>query len=142
MPLREGPTAAPAEPAADAGGATLLLAEDEPLVRQLMARTLRRQGYSVLLASDGEEAVEIFAREGDRIALVVLDALMPRMGGAQAFARMSELRPGLRALFVSGYAPDVGGLAELVAAGRVAMLSKPFLAADLVTHIRVLLERR
>jgi two-component system cell cycle sensor histidine kinase/response regulator CckA len=111
-------------------------------VRELMARTLRRQGYEVLTAADGEEAVKIFERECDRIAMVVLDAIMPRMGGRQAFARMDELRPGVRALFVSGYAPDVVGLAELVAAGRVAMLSKPFIASDLIAHIKTLLERR
>jgi two-component system cell cycle sensor histidine kinase/response regulator CckA len=144
LPRREAPAAKRGdsdEPVAG-GGETLLLAEDEPLVRELMARTLRRQGYEVLTAADGEEAVKIFERECDRVAMVVLDAIMPRMGGRQAFARMDELRPGVRALFVSGYAPDVVGLAELVAAGRVAMLSKPFIASDLIAHIKMLLERR
>jgi two-component system cell cycle sensor histidine kinase/response regulator CckA len=144
LPRREPPAASPGDSVEpeEGGGETLLLAEDEPLVRELMARTLRRQGYEILTASDGEEAVEIFAREHQRIALVVLDAIMPRLGGRQAFARMEQLKPGVRALFVSGYAPDVVGLAELVAAGRVAMLSKPFMASDLTAHIRILLERR
>jgi two-component system cell cycle sensor histidine kinase/response regulator CckA len=144
LPRRERPMPVPGRAAEEkaGGGETLLLAEDEPLVRELMARTLRRQGYEVLVASDGQEAVELFAREKERIALVVLDAIMPRLGGRQAFARMEEMRPGLKALFVSGYAPDVVGMAELISAGQVAMLSKPFMASDLSSRIRILLERR
>jgi two-component system cell cycle sensor histidine kinase/response regulator CckA len=129
-------------PTVEPGGTeTLLLAEDEPPVRELVARILRRLGYEVLVASDGEEAAQLFAREGDRIALVVLDVIMPRLGGQQALARMRALRPDLKALFVSGYAPEATGIGELLAGGRVAIVHKPFLAVELATKVRTLLDR-
>jgi two-component system cell cycle sensor histidine kinase/response regulator CckA len=123
------------------GTETLLLAEDESPVRELVARNLRRLGYEVLVAADGEEAASTFAREPDRIALVVLDVIMPRLGGQQALVRMRALRPELKALFVSGYAPEATGIGELLAGGRVAVVHKPFLAVELATKVRQLLDR-
>jgi two-component system cell cycle sensor histidine kinase/response regulator CckA len=129
-------------PTVEPGGTeTLLLAEDEPPVRELVARILRRLGYEVLVAADGEEAAAVFAREADRIALVVLDVIMPRLGGQQALARMRALRPELKALFVSGYAPEATGIGDLLAGGRTAVVHKPFLAVELATKVRHLLDR-
>jgi PAS domain S-box-containing protein len=144
LPLREGGLRPlPPESTPVTGGSeTVLLAEDEPLVRALMADALGRYGYTVLLANDGEEAVEVFLRQRDQIALVVLDAIMPKLGGRQAFERMRELEPDLRAVFISGYAPEAPGIAELMATGRVALLRKPFLAAELGTQIRAVLDQR
>jgi PAS domain S-box-containing protein len=144
LPLRPvAAGAAVAPPRSTAGGSeTLLMAEDEPLVRDLVARELRRLGYTVLVASDGEEAAQLFERERERIALVVLDVIMPRLGGRQAFARMEAIRPGVRALFMSGHAPEATGVAELVQSGRVALVQKPFRAAQLAAQIRALLDRR
>jgi two-component system cell cycle sensor histidine kinase/response regulator CckA len=143
LPLCGGAAARPlrARPKVLGGSETLLVAEDEPLLRELVARELRRLGYTVLLASDGEEAARIFERERDRIAAVVLDVIMPRLGGRQAFVRMEELRPGVPVLFVSGYAPEAAGIAELVASGRVALVPKPFLTSELASRIRALLDR-
>ena len=144
LPLRPvAAGAAPGAPRTATGGSeTLLMAEDEPLVRDLVARELRRLGYTVLVASDGEEAAELFERERERIALVVLDVIMPRLGGRQAFARMEAIRPGVRALFMSGHAPEATGVAELVQSGRVALVQKPFRAAQLAAQIRALLDRK
>jgi two-component system cell cycle sensor histidine kinase/response regulator CckA len=129
-------------PAAEPGGTeTLLLAEDEAPVRELVARILRRLGYEVLVAADGEEAALIFARESSRIALVVLDVIMPKLGGQQALARMRALRPDLKALFVSGYAPEATGIGALLAGGGVAVVHKPFLAVELAVKVRQLLDR-
>jgi DNA-binding NtrC family response regulator len=66
--------------------------------------------------------------------------IMPKLGGRQAFARMEAVRPGVRALFVSGHAPETTGVAELVASGRVALLQKPFRVAELGAQIRRLLD--
>jgi two-component system, cell cycle sensor histidine kinase and response regulator CckA len=143
LPLTAEPVTPPAvrTPAPVRGGTeTLLYAEDQPLVRQLVERTLRRLGYTVLVAKDGLEATEIFAREAPRIALVILDAIMPVMGGRQAFAQMLALRPDLRAVFVSGYAPEASGIGELVASARVAFVHKPFAAPELAARIRELLD--
>jgi signal transduction histidine kinase/ActR/RegA family two-component response regulator len=143
LPLRVGAAPAPppaVAPAVSGGSETLLVAEDEPVVRHLVTRELRRLGYTVLEASDGEEAAQLFEREQERIAMVVLDVIMPRLGGRQAFARMEALRPGLRALFMSGHAPEATGVAELVASGRVGLVPKPFVPAQLAAQIRALLD--
>jgi two-component system, cell cycle sensor histidine kinase and response regulator CckA len=122
------------------GGETLLVAEDQPLVRDLVVRTLRQLGYTVLVASDGQEALEIFEREPARIALVVLDAIMPRAGGRQAFGQMLARRPDLPALFMSGYAPEASNLGELTSSERVGFLHKPFSASELAAKVRELLD--
>jgi two-component system cell cycle sensor histidine kinase/response regulator CckA len=143
LPVHRGMASAPAAraPALVGGSETLLVGEDEPLVRDLVVRELRRLGYTVLVAGDGEEAARLFEQENDRIALVLLDVVMPRLGGRQAFARMEALRPGVRALFMSGHAPEATGVAELVATGRVALVQKPFRTAELAAQIRALLDR-
>ena len=70
------------------------LAEDDPLVRAALVRTLREAGYKVLAAANGEEAVEIFVDNSGQIALVLLDMMMPRMGGREAHARIRRDQPG------------------------------------------------
>jgi PAS domain S-box-containing protein len=128
--------------AAHGGSETLLLAEDEPLVRELMTQALRRFGYTVLVVENGADAVALFSREGPRIDLVVLDVIMPKLGGWQAFKKIEKLRPDIKAIFVSGYAAEAAGIAELVAQGRAALMHKPFLAADLAARVRELLDAR
>ena len=142
LPLHEGglPRAFPETTGSVAGTETVLLAEDEPMVRDLMAGALQGLGYTVFVAKDGEEAVQIFLQQRSKLALVVLDAIMPKLGGRQAFARMREIEPDLRAVFISGYSPEAPGIAELLVAGRVSMLQKPFLAVDLASQIRALLD--
>ncbi len=121
------------------GSETLLLAEDEPLVRDLVAQSLRRLGYEILTAADGQEAVELFTRQKESVALVVLDVIMPRVGGLEAFRRILQLRPGCKAVFISGYTADASEIAELVANGQAALLPKPFVANDLAARVRELL---
>jgi PAS domain S-box-containing protein len=136
------PAPAPLPPVDDpvGRGETLLVAEDQPAVRDLFDRTLQRLGYRVLLAADGEEALELFGRDPARIDLVVLDAVMPRAGGRQAFGQMLARRPDLPALFVSGYAPEGSNLGELLASPRVGFLNKPFTVVELAVKVRELLE--
>jgi CheY-like chemotaxis protein len=88
------------------GTETILVAEDEEILRNLAATILRRAGYTVLLAANGEEAIEIFTKDYTAIDLVILDLIMPRIGGLEAFERMRAQCPDLRALFVTGYGAD------------------------------------
>jgi two-component system cell cycle sensor histidine kinase/response regulator CckA len=90
-------------PAVRGGYETILVAEDEASLRHLAATVLERLGYTVLLARDGQEAVEVFKADPSRVDLVILDLVMPRFGGRDALARMRALRPNLRVLFVTGY---------------------------------------
>lgn len=119
------------EPAA----ATILVVEDEPAVRGLFTEALRREGYHVLEAPNGADALQVFDAAGGAIDVLVTDLRMPYVGGGELASRLKARRPGLRMLFVSGYASDV----EL--GPNTALLQKPFVRADLLHAIRELLSR-
>jgi signal transduction histidine kinase/CheY-like chemotaxis protein len=135
------PAAAQAAPAARTPAAThLLLAEDEPDVRRVIAATLRRAGYEVTEAEDGEAAVALFAQRPSEFDLFVSDVMMPRLDGPGAFQRMQALRPGINALFLSGYAPESHRLAGLARDGsRAEQLAKPVARRDLLAAVAGLL---
>jgi CheY-like chemotaxis protein len=81
----------------------ILVAEDEAMVRGIMARTLRECGYVVLEAADGREALEIVESQGGRVNLIVADVVMPVLGGREMAARLAERWPDIPVLFTSGY---------------------------------------
>jgi PAS domain S-box-containing protein len=141
LPLRASgvPAPAPGPAAIVRGSGTVLLVEDEVLLRDLLARSLRVLGYTVLTASDGDEAVATFEREQARIDVVVMDVIMPRLGGKEAAQRMSAHRPDLKVVLMTGYAPDSAQIAEVLVPGRVVLMHKPFVAGDLATQIRALI---
>ena len=120
------------------GMETILLAEDEEAIRSLMERTLKDLGYNVLVARNGEEAVEIF-RRNKGIALAVLDAVMPRKGGKEAFEEMRRENPGLKVIFMSGYAKD-GIHDSFVLIAGMPFLQKPFGPTVLTRKIREVLD--
>ncbi|MBI5836273.1 MAG: PAS domain S-box protein [Candidatus Eisenbacteria bacterium] len=125
--------------AAVAGGSeTILLAEDEEQVRHLAAAVLREAGYAVIESADGDEA---FARaaEGLRIDAVVSDVVMPGTGGPELVRRLRASRPGLRALYVSGYSADAVVQGWEPGPGTRA-LQKPFHTEALVRAVRELLD--
>ena len=110
--------------------ARVLVADDEPVVRKITERMLRQLGYQVVGAKDGEEALEVFVKEPHTFDIVVLDVLMPRLKGPEALQRMREIRPDVKALFVSGYAGAPADMANL----RV--LQKPFTTVQLEEELR------
>jgi PAS domain S-box-containing protein len=122
------------------GDETLLLAEDEPLVREIAVRVLQDAGYKVLVAENGLEAVEVFEKHADEVGLLVFDVVMPRLGGPAAFARIREIRPGARVLFCSGYGGSDPLLEKLVAGG-VEILDKPYSAQRFLEAVRRALDR-
>ncbi|HMV33149.1 MAG TPA: response regulator, partial [Gemmatimonadales bacterium] len=129
--------AATPEPAAAPRG-TVLVVEDERMVRDLVRRTLARAGYHVLEAVDGEAALALARAEDGPIDLLLTDVVMPRMGGRQLATRLQEERPGLRVLFMSGYASDAGDLHDLVL-GAGDFLQKPFAPSRLLERVGALL---
>jgi len=120
------------------GGETVLLVEDEPSVRNVASRVLTLAGYHVLQASDGAEALDVYDTAADRIALVVTDVVMPRIGGPELATRLRAKRPGLKVLFTSGYTEDTLVLQDLDPAQ--AFLQKPYLPAALTARVRALLD--
>jgi PAS domain S-box-containing protein len=121
------------------GNETILLVEDEDDVRRISQLTLEAQGYCVLSARDGVEALRVFADSPSPIQLVVTDVVMPNMNGRQLVKHLRQQVPHLKVLFVSGYTDDQlsrHGLAE----ARGAFLAKPFLPLDLARKVREVLD--
>jgi signal transduction histidine kinase len=122
------------------GTETVLLVEDEPSVRRLAAEVLQRQGYKVLEADNGEEALRVAQEHGgERIHLLLTDIVMPRMGGKVLAERLTSLFPNIIPLFTSGYAGDDLTSSEDPEA-LVPFLAKPFLPASLARKVREVLD--
>jgi PAS domain S-box-containing protein len=142
LPRAEGSAAVAGEAAAPVVSATgterVLLVEDEAVVRGIVERTLVQAGYRVVVATSGDEALEL----GDKDAgfdLLLTDVVMPGLSGLELGKRLGERWPGLRVLYISGYTEDVvndDGVAGLGAP----FLQKPFLPVDLLTTVRKLLD--
>ena len=114
---------------------TILLVEDEEMLRDLGVTILESEGYRVIAAKDGMEAVELFEAHRDDIGLVVCDLGLPRLGGREAFLKMKESRPGVRAIVASGYLePTIRS--EMLKAGVLDTIQKPYDFNDLLTKIR------
>ena len=107
------------------GSETILLADDHEGIREMAQSVLTARGYRVLLANDGEEAIEIFRANRDHISLVLLDVIMPRRSGPEVFAAVKALRPGISVIFATGYSNETAMLADLVMRG-VPLLRKPY----------------
>jgi CheY-like chemotaxis protein len=116
------------------GQATILLVEDEVIVRQLARRILQRQGYTVLEADGGAEALEIFAAHGPDIDLLLTDVVMPYMTGPELVQRLLDERPNLSVLYMSGYTGDVI-TQHGVSVGEGPYLEKPFTPATLSQRV-------
>jgi two-component system, cell cycle sensor histidine kinase and response regulator CckA len=125
--------------AAPRGSETVLVVEDDPAVQALTHRLLQRQGYGVIVARTGAEALAIVADRQRDIALVLTDVVMPEMSGGELASRLAESHPGLPVLFMSGYTDDVvvrRGLLDT----RASFLQKPFTAFSLATAVRETLD--
>jgi CheY-like chemotaxis protein len=125
----------PDDPAAmPRGDETILVAEDEDSLRDLMARVLRNAGYRVLTASDGEDAVALHGQHPE-IDLVVMDVVMPRLGGRSAAREMQRRRPDLPVVFVTGHPGRPGADDEQLLDGDD-VLMKPFSSSALLGRVR------
>ncbi|MBI5343626.1 MAG: PAS domain S-box protein [Deltaproteobacteria bacterium] len=120
------------------GTETVLLAEDDEVVRKLAERTLSDAGYTVLAARNGREAVEI-CRGHREIALAVLDMIMPELNGKEAFEAMRGLDPKIKAIFTSGHAVDANGKPFVLGEG-IPFLQKPYSLVSLVRKVREVLD--
>ena len=138
----DGPQPAEEEQRASAldGSETVLVAEDEEAVRLIIAKALEARGYRVLSARDGTEALELAAGHG-RIDLLVTDVVMPDMNGRELSRCLTEARPNLRTLYLSGYTDDAM-LHRGVLQEGVAFLQKPFSLGALARKVRDVIEAR
>jgi len=143
LPLASGPASkAEAEAKRAAlrrGSETILVVEDEPGVRELAGQFLKAQGYTVLEAKDGIEALEIAARHEGTIHLTLTDMIMPRMSGMELVKRLKAIRPDMKAAYMTGYAEYATSGNETPSNQQSSILQKPFSSTSLADMIRAVL---
>jgi two-component system cell cycle sensor histidine kinase/response regulator CckA len=122
------------------GSETILVAEDHDGLGQLAVETLTGLGYRVMLAADGETAAQNFHANRDRIDLVFLDVMLPKLSGTEVYARMRNDKPDLPVIFTTGYSPDVTQLQKVQQEG-LPVLQKPYSPRDLARKIRETLDQ-
>jgi len=121
------------------GTETILLAEDEPSLRQLMARVLRTQGYTVLEATDGHEALTLAQANGSKIQLLLTDVIMPGLSGKTLAEWLGQVNPAIRVLFISGYINN-NAVRDAMSRPGTFFLQKPFNPLDLTKRVREAIE--
>jgi CheY-like chemotaxis protein len=135
------PAAAPASEELRGGRETVLVGEDEPVVRELLRSELSGSGYRVIAAVDGEDAVAKFLENREQIELLLLDVMMPRQSGKDAYEAIRKVRPGVKILFMSGYTSNIIGSGD-TASGGIEVLNKPFSTNRLLRKVREVLDRK
>jgi two-component system cell cycle sensor histidine kinase/response regulator CckA len=121
------------------GTETILLVDDDDLVRDLGKEILDWAGYTALTASNGLEALEIYRKEGAEISMVILDLTMPEMGGGQCLKELLAIDPRVKVIVASGYSVD-GLSRELVSAGAKGFIGKPYDARQILRMVRKVLD--
>ena len=124
-----------------AGKGTVLLVDDEEMVLEAGEVLLNHLGYEVLLAENGQEALDLYKKHRDKIDLVLLDMVMPVMGGGEAFDRIKEINTNVKVLLSSGYSLE-GEAKEILKRGCDAFIQKPFKMEQLSHKIQELLHKR
>jgi PAS domain S-box-containing protein len=121
------------------GTETVLLVDDEESIRQVGQEILEAMDYRVLVARHGVEAVDLYASGQDEIDLVILDMVMPNMGGGETYDRMKEINPDIKVLLSSGFSVD-GEASDILRRGCNGFIQKPFTMKELSAKIRKMLE--
>ncbi|MDP2993005.1 MAG: PAS domain S-box protein [Deltaproteobacteria bacterium] len=122
------------------GTETVLVAEDETEVRRLIKSMLEEFGYKIIEAVDGEDAIDKFMENKDRIQLLILDVIMPRRNGKEAYEEIKKVRPDIKALFISGYATDIIHEKDILEK-KINFISKPILPTELLKKVREVLDK-
>jgi len=125
------------------GSETILVAEDEQVVRDVAVRILEKAGYATLQAGDGDEAVRLLRRDGERISLALLDLVMPKRSGHEVYRHVQRACPHVKVAFCTGYDPDAQqtGFIKGIGEADVALIEKPFSSEALLRTVRELLDR-
>jgi CheY-like chemotaxis protein len=119
----------------------ILVVDDEDIIRRTAKSMLERHGYTVVLAENGKEGVELFQVLSEKVSLVLLDMTMPVMGGEEAFSRMKSIRPDVKVILSSGY-NEVEAVRRFTGKGLAGFIQKPYSSIALGEKIRTILEER
>lgn len=124
----------------EGGTETILMAEDDEAMRRLMKDVLEYSGYSVIVAVDGEDAVNRFIEHKDKIQLIILDVIMPRKSGREAYEAIKGIRPDIKAVFMSGYTDDIMQKKGMLDKD-VDLILKPVSPNELLRKVREVLDK-
>ena len=124
---------------ASGGNEVILVAEDHDGMRDMAEQILGTLGYRLVLARDGEEAVRKFHERPDEISLVLMDVVMPKMAGTEAYEKICAARPAIPVIFTSGYSEQGAYLSSALHAGAI-VIQKPYGARSLARKVRELLD--
>lgn len=136
--LEEAPSMVAEAKASPRGSETLLLVDDDEALRDLGKKSLEMFGYTVITAPDGESAVQIYGKEKDRIDLVLLDLIMPHMGGRQCLRELLAVNPEAKIVIASGYAV-AGEIEQAMTSGAQAFINKPYDIQQMLKVVREVL---
>ena len=117
---------------------TVLLIDDDEMVVDVGELILKNSGYDVVIAKSGKEAIEVYKENHSRIDMVILDMILPDMGGGDAYDRLKEINPGIKVLLASGYDIDYQGR-DIMERGCDGFIQKPFNMNELLEKIRGIL---
>jgi CheY-like chemotaxis protein len=130
----------PGSAGSNGGGDLILLVDDEPAMREIGTEILQGEGYAVLTASNGLEAVDTFKKQPKQIVLVVLDLVMPKMDGGQTLLELRKINPAVKCVFCTGFASDAI-ITQLLAEEHIPAIQKPFQHADFLRVIQEVLSK-
>ncbi|PXF57303.1 MAG: hypothetical protein C4B58_10410 [Deltaproteobacteria bacterium] len=123
------------------GTETILFVDDEDMISEFAETILKELGYKVLWAGNGKEALEVYSNNKDKINIVLLDMIMPEMGGDKAYDKLKEINPDIKVLLSSGYSVE-GDAAKILERGCDGFIQKPFNMKQLSKSIREILDRQ
>ncbi|UCH06091.1 MAG: response regulator [Deltaproteobacteria bacterium] len=123
------------------GEETILLVDDEAMILDVGKQMLEKMGYKVIMADSGKTALDIYRKKRDDISLVILDIIMPEMGGGETYDKMKKVNPDTRVLLSSGYSID-GEATEILKRGCNGFIQKPFSVASLSLKLREILDKK
>ena len=112
----------------------MLIVDDEEMIRSVAEQMVKRLGYEVITADNGESAVEIYKNNSDKIDLIILDMIMPKMGGGPTYDRLKEINPQVKVILASGYSIN-GNATEILKRGCNGFIQKPFNMVELSQKI-------
>jgi len=121
------------------GGESILVVEDEEMLRTLVREVLSRAGYRVIEATDGDEGIRVFQQHADRVQLVLLDLGLPKRSGDEVFVSLKAIRPDVKVIFSTGYVKKEK-TDQLMALGALGVVYKPFTVTDMLATIRRVLD--
>ncbi len=128
-------------PSTNGRGDIYRFAYDDPAIRELVETILEKVGYQVIMAVDGEQAIELYSNHQTAIDLIMLDVIMPKTGGKQAYEAIREIAPDVRCLFTSGYSNN-GVHTGFVLSEGLELIQKPYNPSQLLRQIRSILAQQ